>query len=143
MPFNFGSLFSAVGRALPGWIDGERLANEDNWRDLSNYNQVQAGQFDNAWTEATWPYRLDNVRMNRDNNALGLVNNQMTTALNATMYPGLNRRAGAFSANAGNIYDRYNRMLLGALDRGIEQGALMQIDPALQMGLNMPSGLMR
>lgn len=143
MPFNFGSLFSAVGRALPGWIEGERRANQDNWKDLENYNSVQAGQMQNAWTEDTWQYRLDNMRMNRDNNVLGLANNWMTTGLNIAAYPGLWRRGAALSANAGPVYDDYYRMLRGLYQRGINSGQGVPIDPAASLGLGggTPSGL--
>lgn len=48
------SLFGAIGRLLPGYIQGERMAVQDNWNDLNQYNQVQQGQLANAFTEATF-----------------------------------------------------------------------------------------
>lgn len=55
----FGSLLGALSRTLPGYMQGERQAVQDNWADLNQYNQVQAGQLNNMWTEATWQPRLD------------------------------------------------------------------------------------
>lgn len=37
-----------------GYLNGMRQANEDNWKDLSNYNSVQNGQLDNAYKMATF-----------------------------------------------------------------------------------------
>ena len=37
---------------LPGYMNGYRMAIQDNWNDLNQYNQVQSGQLQNLWTEA-------------------------------------------------------------------------------------------
>lgn len=56
MSFSFlGSLASL----LPGYVQGQRMAVNDNWSDLMKYNQAQQGQQANAFTEATWQPRLD------------------------------------------------------------------------------------
>lgn len=52
---NLGGIFGSIGRMLPGYMQGERQAIADNWRDLQNYNAVQAGQIQNAFQELTFP----------------------------------------------------------------------------------------
>ena len=58
---NFGFL-GHLASLLPGYMQGQRLANQDNWQDLMNYNQAQSGQLSNAFTEATWQPRLNVYR---------------------------------------------------------------------------------
>lgn len=55
----FGSLLGALSSALPGYVQGQRLAVGDNWGDLENYNRVQQGQYANAFTAATWQPRIN------------------------------------------------------------------------------------
>ncbi|MBD5584553.1 MAG: hypothetical protein HDQ88_05680 [Clostridia bacterium] len=56
---NFGSIFGGFARVLPGYVQGQRQAVQDNWTDLMNYNKTQMGQLENAFTEATFGPRLD------------------------------------------------------------------------------------
>lgn len=68
------SFLGGLASLLPGYIQGQRMANQDNWQDLMNYNQVQSGQLANAFTEGTWQDRLNmfhNERANSDYNRLG------------------------------------------------------------------------
>lgn len=136
MAFDFGSLFAAVGRALPGYVEGHRAAVQDNWNDLNQYNRVQAGQFDNAWTEATWEDRLANVDMQRKNNALGLLRNTMVTGLDIAAYPGMYTQRDAMSANMPWVMDDYWRLYDVAMRRGAQNGMM----PSLP-NFSSPSGL--
>ena len=56
------SFLGGLASLLPGYIQGQRMANQDNWQDLMNYNQVQQGQLSNLFTEATWQPRMDMFR---------------------------------------------------------------------------------
>lgn len=56
------SFLGSLANLLPGYIQGQRMANQDNWQDLLKYNQVQSGQLSNAFTEATFQPRLDMFR---------------------------------------------------------------------------------
>jgi hypothetical protein len=58
MAFNFFGALGAFSRALPGYVQGERMAVQDNWNDLNQYNKVQSGQIQNAWDEAVFNPRL-------------------------------------------------------------------------------------
>lgn len=136
MAFDFGSLFAAVGRALPGYVEGHRAAVQDNWNDLNQYNRVQAGQFDNAWTEATWEDRLANVDMQRKNNALGLLRNTMVTGLDIAAYPGMYTQRDAMSANMPWVMDNYWRLFDTAMQRGAQMGMMPQLP-----NFSSPSGL--
>lgn len=84
---SFGSLFAAIGRALPGFYEGRQQAIQDNWKDLENYNNVQAGQLSNAWTEATWEDRLTNVHNQRLNNSLQLGNSALNFNVRQALQP--------------------------------------------------------
>lgn len=51
MPIFIPDLFTS-------YINGRRQAVADNWQDLSNYNQVAAGQLNNAFNMATFDPRV-------------------------------------------------------------------------------------
>lgn len=52
---NLGGIFGAIGRMLPGYIQGREQAIQSNWNDLNQYNQTLAGQLQNAFNEVTMP----------------------------------------------------------------------------------------
>lgn len=79
----FGSLLGALSRTLPGYMEGNRQAISDNWRDLNQYNQVQAGQLGNMWTEATWLPRLTRETNNAWDSTMNTTGHLMDLA---TMY---------------------------------------------------------
>ena len=54
-----GGLFQSFGRLLPGYMQGERQAIQDNWNDLNQYNKVQAGQLQNMFDENAMRHRLN------------------------------------------------------------------------------------
>ena len=54
-----GGLFQSFGRLLPGYMQGERQAVQDNWTDLNQYNKVQAGQLQNMFDENVMPDRMN------------------------------------------------------------------------------------
>lgn len=66
------SFFGGLANLLPGYIQGQRMANQDNWQDLMNYNNVQQGQLSNAFTVATWQPRLNMFYANDIKNNLDL-----------------------------------------------------------------------
>ena len=43
------SFLGTIGRMLPGYLHGYRMAIDDNWKDLNQYNTVQRGQMSNAF----------------------------------------------------------------------------------------------
>ena len=59
-----GGLFQSFGRLLPGYMQGERQAIQDNWNDLNQYNKVQAGQLQNMFDENVMPDRMNMVKDN-------------------------------------------------------------------------------
>lgn len=61
---NFLGALGAVGRLLPGYMQGERQANADNWNDLNQYNKVQAGQLQNMFDENAMRDRLQMLKDN-------------------------------------------------------------------------------
>lgn len=54
-----GGLFQSFGRLLPGYMQGERQAVQDNWNDLNQYNKAQAGQLQNMFDENAMKHRLN------------------------------------------------------------------------------------
>lgn len=96
------SLFGAIGslgRVLPNYVQGERQAIQDNWQDLQNYNQVQAGQIQNAFDEQVFGDRVDMMGFSRDNSANNAYNLWMQTMMQQAMFPGALQGA----ANTGMI----------------------------------------
>ena len=68
MPIFIPDLFTS-------YINGRRQAVADNWQDLSNYNQVAAGQLNNAFNMATFDPRVriaeSQAQLGEQNTALG------------------------------------------------------------------------
>lgn len=110
---SLGSLFSAIGRMLPGFVEGERMAVKDNWDDLKNYNDVQSGQLENAWTEATWNPRLANVWFNALNNAFAVEESRRNNALRWQEFPGLMDAAATRAKYGGDVQAAQLRQALG------------------------------
>lgn len=86
---NIFGAFGALGRLLPGYIQGERQAIQDNWQDLQNYNQTQAGQIQNAFDENVLDDRIDMMGFQRDNAANQANNLYMQTMLQQAMFPNM------------------------------------------------------
>ena len=84
-----GGLFSAFGRMLPGYVQGERDAVKDNWADLKNYNEVQAGQLDNMFTEDTYDARINIMDAARDMKRDQATKSGMDLELFSELYPGM------------------------------------------------------
>lgn len=87
------------------YIEGRELATASNWRDLQNYNTVQAGQLNNAFALDTY-----NARVNQANDNAGLTANQRRTSdlglqVQETLQPGQLAVAGAQSQAALDFAD--------------------------------------
>lgn len=92
------NIFGAFGRLLPGYMQGEQQAIKDNWYDLNQYNQVQAGQIQNAWDEATFNPRLTMVQHAVDMSDMGVQNAGMDYLVNLAALPGRLGSADVYSA---------------------------------------------
>lgn len=112
----FGAL-GHVARLLPNYVEGQRQAVQDNWRDLQQYNQVQAGQLQNMATERTMPWYFNmyadaanNSRINAYLKAMqGLTKmagwgGEMETALLSNRWNPM-----LFQANAQSMLNNFNR----------------------------------
>ena len=108
MAFNLGSLFVALGRALPGYVEGQRQAIQDNWQDLTNYNSVQAGQLSNIFDEQTLPTRIYNAKLTAPANTLQLLESARNHAINNAAYQGNLDLARLYSETA---YGQGERLL--------------------------------
>lgn len=83
----FGFL-GALGRMLPGYMQGERMAVQDNWNDLNQYNKVQAGQIQNAFDEAAFNPRLSSLMNAAEQTDYQTDMARMTRDTSAAMFPG-------------------------------------------------------
>lgn len=153
---SFGSLFSAIGRVLPGFYEGERQAIQDNWKDLENYNNVQSGQLDNAFKYATFEPRLNNVWYNAAVNELNARRNRMDYDVYSAGQQGRLDREATAGAYMGQLTAQEIATMMAQLKRaaqgapmggfpgGTTLGAIdpntgMPIDP--QYGTGKPSGI--
>ena len=96
-----GGLFQSFGRLLPGYMQGERQAVQDNWNDLNQYNKVQAGQLQNMFDE-----NVMRPRMNMVEDAARIQNSQRWAAdldlgVKAAQYPLM---LGQIGWQAGNFF---------------------------------------
>lgn len=86
---NIFGAFGALGRLLPGFMQGERQAIQDNWQDLQSYNQAQQGQIQNAFDENVLDDRIQIMGFNRDNAENQANNLFMQTMLQQAMFPNM------------------------------------------------------
>lgn len=103
MALDFGNLFAAIGRTLPGFVEGERMAVQDNRNDLNQYNRVQAGQLQNAFDEAVFQPRIDMMYDQGKLSGITLTNTGMQLAQNMAMHPALMAEAQAASLYAPQL----------------------------------------
>lgn len=94
----FGAL-GQVARLLPNYVEGQRQAVQDNWRDLQQYNQVQAGQLTNMATERTLPWYFNMYADMANNSRMGAYLNTMAGIENMIGFPGRVRMA-----QQGNVF---------------------------------------
>lgn len=95
------SFLGSLANLLPGYIEGQRQAVKDNWYDLNQYNQVQAGQIQNAFDEATFADKVRMVNSGAAMNDLSYMNKLWDTQLFGAKMPGMMQQAGLFNQFAG------------------------------------------
>lgn len=108
-----GGFFSSLGSILPGFIEGERQAINDNWSDLKNYNVAQEGQLNNAFNEVTMPARINMMEDAAYGSYLNSLNSAMMYDLNAAYQPGRLAYGDAFSIYAPFIAPMINNAQMG------------------------------
>lgn len=94
------SFLGGLANLLPGYVQGQRQAIQDNWQDLMNYNQVQSGQLSNAFTEATWQPRMNMFYENALRNNLQLQADKMNLRQMIAIEPWLEAQGLGWSYNA-------------------------------------------
>lgn len=142
---NFGSLLGALSSVLPNYVQGQRMANQDNWNDLKNYNNVQAGQYANAFNAATWQPRLNMFHNQATNSMFNTWANMLNTAAHTAWFPYNVMQGQMFSANAwplaqvqvGGIASAWNNPLFAQAMMGNRQ----QQNPFMMGGAQPPSAL--
>lgn len=112
MALNIFGALGAIGRLLPGYVQGERQAIADNWNDLNQYNQVQSGQMQNAFDEAMFNPRLSMGYDAAANSRMGVYNNGMDLNVKRMGYPGAMQSATIGSMLGPQLYAQ---MLMGQL----------------------------
>ena len=86
---SFLGALGAIGRLLPGYMQGERQAIQDNWSDLENYNTTQAGQLANAFSESTFQPRVSQAYDEAEMSRMGVMNSDMILQQNMVAQPGI------------------------------------------------------
>lgn len=100
------SFLGGLAGLLPGYLNGQRMAVRDNWQDLMNYNQTQAGQLSNMFTEATWQPRIDRFTDDALNSRINLMGNFMDLGAKWYSWPGQLGNAQVYS-----MYDPWSNMM--------------------------------
>lgn len=100
MSFNF---LGGLASLLPNYVQGQRMANQDNWQDLMNYNQAQSGQLSNAFTEATWQPRLDMFGNAVTDSSLNTYGHMVNARLTEMMRPYNEMQAAAWTYYAPQL----------------------------------------
>lgn len=107
------NFLGAIASLLPGYMQGRRQAIQDNWTDLSNYNQVQAGQLANAFTEGTWDYNMARARDAATNSGFQTWNNMRNLQVNEAYFPKMltEGQIASWYAPYTAQYDQQNKLL--------------------------------
>lgn len=137
----FDGFFSSVGQLLPGYLEGQRQAVEDNWNDLNQYNQVQEGQLENLFNEQTMDERLQMMRDARDRAHMSTLNDAMTLELNQAYQPG----RLVYGLQFSNFSPRMSELLYGTQTRQADFANQWWMDPyeaMRRMGLDGTTGAM-
>lgn len=138
-----GNIFGAIGalgRILPGYVQGERQAVQDNWQDLQNYNQVQQGQIQNAFSEATFEPAVQMYGLSLQDALNKSELGSMQTALQRIAYDGMAQG----TANASEFMP----YLMPAQQAGLLQQSLFllslygNLGAAMAPGMNTYTGIM-
>lgn len=94
------SFLGSLANLLPGYVEGQRQAVRDNWYDLNQYNQVQQGQIQNAFDEATFADKVAMVNQGAAMGDLSYLNKLWSTQLQGAKMPGLMTQVGVQNAFA-------------------------------------------
>ena len=111
------SFLGGLASLLPGYFQGQRMANQDNWQDLMNYNNVQAGQQANAFTEATWQPRLNMMRNSWMDSTFNTLGNMLLARQALLQQPYEEWRRSALSYYGPQLggYDALAQLRLGQM----------------------------
>ena len=96
----FDGFFSSLGQLLPGYTEGRQDAIEDNWNDMNQFNQVLAGQTENAFNLETFDERARMMRDAAERSYYGALNDAMTLRTNMAFQPGRESFGLAYSLMA-------------------------------------------
>lgn len=116
----FGAL-GALGRILPGYVEGQRQAVQDNWTDLNQYNQVQHGQLANAFDEAVFNPRVSASYDAAENSRMGVLQNDANLQLQQAMFPGMLQSAHLQSLYQPSLTAMQNMGQLGYFAQLMQQ----------------------
>lgn len=147
---NIFGAFGALGRLLPGYMQGERQAIQDNWQDLENYNNVQKGQIANAFSEATFAPAVQMYGLSLQDALNKTEVGSMQTALQRIMYPYAEQGTASMGplmsllmpANYAASLGQVLAPLYGNLGMAMQPGMWPGMQQGMQQGnqlINLPS----
>lgn len=133
----------ALANTLPGYQQGRQQAINNNWADLTKYNQVQAGQLQNAFDAVVFQPRVNMFGDSATQSRFNTLANAITLNENAAGSPG--RIAKALVANqyaAANkaAEMKFMRKMYQQLGAGSMGGSIGGLSTALMLGGWYPYG---
>lgn len=129
---NLLGFLGAASRVLPGYLQGYRMAIDDNWKDLNQYNQVWKGQLSNLFDEATFTPAVDMFNSNAGIAGLNALNTAFSTYLNAANMPASLSQAatsGAYAPVLNNAMKQAQLRMAQGMGTGGGMGGMF--DPAI------------
>ena len=105
--FSPTSFLASAARLIPGYMNGDRLANKDNWSDLTNYNTVQKGQISNLFDIATFEDDVTRAQAAAANSVMGAKYNALSLAQAMAGHPGQMAYYNAWSQMAPYLSPMY------------------------------------
>lgn len=132
------NFLGSLGSLLPGYIQGRRQAIADNWQDLQNYNNIQQGQLNNAFTEATWQPRLDLMYDSARRSQMNTIVSGLNTGIYAAAAPGMYFQSLINSAWAPALANYNNQAQAQAYNMALSNPSylLQSLLPQGQQGAN-------
>ena len=125
----FGAIATGLGRMLPGYLNGYRMAIQDNWNDLNQYNKVQQGQIQNAWSEAAFNPSYNQLLADTAMHQMNAIDAGGELGIKQLQWPGRAAQAAMMSSaapglTAAGINNTFGLYQQNAFERGLQQQML-------------------
>lgn len=134
---NFLGALANVARLLPNYVEGQRMAVQDNWRDLQAFNQTQMGQLENMFVERTLPWRINMAADDAARSRMMTTLAGASTIENLWGLPGRLRTVGLSNKYSPEMYQQFGESMLRQANSGGWSQSLGDFMPFFNGGMGV------